>query len=156
MYYRNNFARVLKPLNQIEVCGIISQFTPPRMLQRNGVLRKEESDLVGHGLIHDESFKPFTLFLGHALLIETFTLNYVPSKAGIQKKPRDTISIILLRTNYLLQGLDGALHIDQNEPMTYQEVVIGLEFEKWHEVKRSKIESMYTNQEWTLVELRKR
>ncbi|RDX62789.1 hypothetical protein CR513_58841, partial [Mucuna pruriens] len=62
-------------------CEIISQLTPPRTLQWNGVLRKEESNFVGYGSIHDESFRPFTLFLGTCFANNSFSLNRVSLKA---------------------------------------------------------------------------
>ena len=42
--------------------------------------------------------------------------------------------------------------MDQDEPMTYQEAISGPEYEKWLEAMKSEMDSMYTNQVWTLVE----
>jgi len=36
--------------------------------------------------------------------------------------------------------------------MTYQDAIIGPEYEKWLEAMESEMESMYTNQIWTLVD----
>ena len=44
------------------------------------------------------------------------------------------------------------LLMDQNEPTTYQEAIKGPDSEKWLEAMRSEMESMYTNQVWTLVD----
>ncbi|KAI5433610.1 hypothetical protein KIW84_020768 [Lathyrus oleraceus] len=42
--------------------------------------------------------------------------------------------------------------MDQDEPVTFQEAIIGPEYEKSLEAMKSEMESMYTNQVWTLVE----
>ena len=44
------------------------------------------------------------------------------------------------------------LLMDQDEPTTYQEDIKGPNSEKWLEAMRSKMESMYTNQVWTLID----
>ena len=41
---------------------------------------------------------------------------------------------------------DHLLLIDQDEPITYQETITGLEFEKWLEAMRSEMESMHENE----------
>ena len=40
----------------------------------------------------------------------------------------------------------------EDEPTTYQEAVMRPDSEKWLEAMRSEMESMYTNQVWTLVD----
>ena len=53
----------------------------------------------------------------------------------------------------LLMTQEGdVLLMDQDEPTTYEEAVNGLESEKWLEAMGSEMESMYTNQVWTLVD----
>ena len=42
--------------------------------------------------------------------------------------------------------------MDQDEPTTYQKAIKGPNFEKWLEAMRSEMESIYTNQVWTLVD----
>ena len=42
--------------------------------------------------------------------------------------------------------------MDQDKPKTYQEAIKGSNSEKWLEAMRSEMESMYTNQVWTLVD----
>ena len=42
--------------------------------------------------------------------------------------------------------------IGLDEPTSYQEAVQGPDSEKWLEAMRSEMESMYTNQVWTLVD----
>lgn len=41
---------------------------------------------------------------------------------------------------------DDVLLIDPDDHVTYEEAIIGPEFEKWLEVVKSKMEYMYTNQ----------
>ena len=43
------------------------------------------------------------------------------------------------------------LLVDQNEPTTYQEAMLGPDSEKWLEAMKSEIQSMYDNQVWTLI-----
>ncbi|KAL8104523.1 hypothetical protein AgCh_028663 [Apium graveolens] len=42
--------------------------------------------------------------------------------------------------------------IDDDNPVTYNEVMSSVDSEKWHSAMKSEMESMYTNQVWTLVE----
>ena len=50
----------------------------------------------------------------------------------------------------------NVLLMDLDEPKTYQEAIKGLDSEKWLEVMRSKMKSMYTYQVQTLVDPPKR
>ncbi|KAL8136073.1 hypothetical protein AgCh_010609 [Apium graveolens] len=42
--------------------------------------------------------------------------------------------------------------IDDDDPVTYNEVMSSVDLEKWHSAMTSEMESMYINQVWTLVE----
>ncbi|KAL8097443.1 hypothetical protein AgCh_030536 [Apium graveolens] len=42
--------------------------------------------------------------------------------------------------------------IDDDNPVTYNEAMSSVDSEKWHSAMKSEMESMYTNQVWTLVE----
>jgi len=42
--------------------------------------------------------------------------------------------------------------IDDDDPMTYNEAMSSVDSEKWQSAMKSEMESMYTNQVWTLVE----
>ena len=42
--------------------------------------------------------------------------------------------------------------MNQDEPLTYQDVVNSPDSKRWLEVKKSKMESMYENKVWTLVD----
>ncbi|KAI5421643.1 hypothetical protein KIW84_045174 [Lathyrus oleraceus] len=56
------------------------------------------------------------------------------------------------RYGYLITDQGDVLLMDQDEPVTYQETIIGPKSEKWLEAMKSEMDSMYTNQVWTLVE----
>ena len=55
------------------------------------------------------------------------------------------------RYSFLLSDHDDVVLIE-DEPTSYQEAVMRPDFEKWLEAMRSEMESMYTNQVWTLVD----
>jgi hypothetical protein len=44
------------------------------------------------------------------------------------------------------------LLLDNDEPMTYTETMMGPDYEKWLRAMKSKIESMHDNQVWNLVD----
>ena len=56
------------------------------------------------------------------------------------------------RYGYLITDQGDVLLMDQDELVTYQEAIIGPESKKWLEVMKCEMDSMYTNQVWTLVE----
>ena len=56
------------------------------------------------------------------------------------------------RYGFLVTQHGDVLLMDQDEPKTYQEAIKGPDSEKWLEAMRSEMESMYTNQVWTLVD----
>ena len=43
--------------------------------------------------------------------------------------------------------------LDNDEPMSYEEAMVGLDSNKWLEAMKSEIGSMYENKVWTLVDL---
>lgn len=53
---------------------------------------------------------------------------------------------------YLITGQGGVLLLNQDDNVTYQETIIGPECEKWLKAMKYKLDYMYTNQFWTLVE----
>ena len=53
---------------------------------------------------------------------------------------------------FLVTDNHDALLVDQNEPTTYQEVVLDPDSEKWLEAMKFEIQSMYDNQVWTLID----
>ena len=42
--------------------------------------------------------------------------------------------------------------IDDDNPMTYNEAMSSVDSEKWQSFMKSEMDSMYSNQVWTLVE----
>ncbi|PKI78474.1 hypothetical protein CRG98_001114 [Punica granatum] len=78
----------------------------------------------------------------------------VQSSTQVTQEPRRSGRIHHESEGYgflVTQGND-VLFIDNDEPTTYAEAVIGPDSEKWLEAMRSEMESMYTNQVWTLVD----
>ena len=55
------------------------------------------------------------------------------------------------RYSFLLSD-HGDVVLIEDEPTSYQEAVMRPDSEKWLEAMRSEMESMYTNQVWTLVD----
>ena len=43
--------------------------------------------------------------------------------------------------------------LENNEPTSYGEAMVGPDSDKWLEAMKSEIESMYQNKAWTLVSL---
>ena len=43
--------------------------------------------------------------------------------------------------------------LDNNEPTSYGEVMVGPDFNEWLEAMKSEMGSMYENKVWTLVDL---
>ena len=50
-------------------------------------------------------------------------------------------------------GNEEVLLLDKNELATYAEMMMDIDFEKWQEAMRSKIDSMGDNQVWNLVDM---
>ena len=43
--------------------------------------------------------------------------------------------------------------MDQNEPTTHQEAMLGPDSEKWLDAMKLEMQPMYDNQVWTLIDL---
>ena len=54
---------------------------------------------------------------------------------------------------FLLTQDDDVMLIDNDEPLTYQDVMNSPDSERWLEAMKSEMESMYQNKVWTLVDL---
>ncbi|PKI72506.1 hypothetical protein CRG98_007109 [Punica granatum] len=76
------------------------------------------------------------------------------SSAQVTQEPRRSSRICheLERYGFLVTQNNEVLLIDNDEPTTHAEAVIGPDSEKWLEAMRSEMESMYTNQVWTFVD----
>ena len=57
------------------------------------------------------------------------------------------------RYGYLVSLTEEILLIDKDEPATYSEAMMDLDFEKWLEAMHSELDSMAENQVWALVDL---
>ncbi|VFQ84487.1 unnamed protein product [Cuscuta campestris] len=57
-----------------------------------------------------------------------------------------------VRYGFLVSDEGDVLLVDQGEPETYLEAITCLESEQWLNAMKSEMESMYTNQVWTLVD----
>ena len=55
--------------------------------------------------------------------------------------------------DFLITDDNNVLIVDQNEPISYQEAINSPNSEKWLEAMKSKMQSMYDNQVWTLIDL---
>nr|GEU89500.1 retrotransposon protein, putative, Ty1-copia subclass [Tanacetum cinerariifolium] len=124
--------------------GIVSQLTPPRTPQLNGVCERRNRTLLDmvQSMMCRATF-PIS-FWGYALEKTTHILNLVPTKK-VSKTPfemwkgkQDKIS-------------DSTL-TELNEPANYNEAMASPEAAKWKEAMKSEIKSMYDNQVWNLVD----
>ena len=61
------------------------------------------------------------------------------------------ICLELKRYKFLVTQHCDILLMDQVKPTTYQEPIKGPNFKKWLKAMWSKMESMYANQVWTMV-----
>ncbi|KAI5442786.1 hypothetical protein KIW84_011708 [Lathyrus oleraceus] len=75
-----------------------------------------------------------------------------PAQVEQDQRRSSRIRQLLERYGYLITDQGDVLLMDQDEPVTYQEAITGPKSEKWLEAMKSEMDSMYTNQVWTLVE----
>ena len=60
---------------------------------------------------------------------------------------------IPLRYGFVIEN-DNISHIIENDdPTTYSKAVMSGDSDKWHNTMKFKMDSMYTNQVWTLVDV---
>ena len=60
---------------------------------------------------------------------------------------------ISLRYGFVIEN-DNTSHIIENDdPTTYSEAVMSSDYDKWLNDMKSEMDSMYTNQVWTLVDV---
>jgi hypothetical protein len=72
----------------------------------------------------------------------------VNSSAEAVTKPRRSSRLCAPSERY---G-DEVLLLDNDEPATYKEAMMGTYWVKWQKAMKSEIESMYENQVWSLVD----
>ena len=56
-----------------------------------------------------------------------------------------------MRYKFLITEDNDVLIMDQSEPTFYQDAINSPDSEKWLEAMKSKMQSMYDNQVWTLI-----
>ncbi|PKI67475.1 hypothetical protein CRG98_012059 [Punica granatum] len=79
------------------------------------------------------------LRVGNGAMVAALTVTQEPRRPGrIHHEPE--------RYGFLMTQDNDILLVDNDEPTTYAEAVIGLDFEKWLEAMRFEMESIYTNQ----------
>ena len=83
--------------------------------------------------------------------VEADDINHETSDQ-VTTKPRRTTRTRTASEWYGNPVLDIML-LDNNEPMSYGEAMVGLYSDKWLETMKSEIGSMYQNKVWTLVDL---
>ena len=58
----------------------------------------------------------------------------------------------LLGTDFIFEN--GEVYIIENDdPLTYSEAIMNRDSDKWLEVMKSEMDSIYTNQVWTLIDI---
>ena len=62
------------------------------------------------------------------------------------------IRTVLKRHGFLISEQKDVLLIENDEPTTYKESLNSSEFDKWLIAMKSEMDSMYTNQVWSLVD----
>ena len=62
------------------------------------------------------------------------------------------IHSVLERYGFLISEQKNVLHVENDEPTTYEESLNSSESDQWLNAMKSEMDSMYTNQVWTLVD----
>ncbi|KAL0411234.1 UNVERIFIED_CONTAM: Transposon Ty2-GR1 Gag-Pol polyprotein [Sesamum latifolium] len=159
--------------------GILSQWTPPGMPQLNGVAERRKRTLLDmvRSMMSFTELPPS--FWGYALEMAVKLLNIAPCKSDSRHdevlieessgEPQhdSTTSFeptihtdgtpVLRRSaresripeRYGFVGLTSQL---DNDPKTYGEAMSDIDSNKWFEAMKSKMDSMGSNQVWTLVD----
>ena len=58
-----------------------------------------------------------------------------------------------LRFDFIIENDNMINIIQDDDPLTYSKAVMSRDLDRWLEVMKSEIDSMYTNQLWTLVDV---
>ncbi|KAL0291514.1 UNVERIFIED_CONTAM: Retrovirus-related Pol polyprotein from transposon TNT 1-94 [Sesamum calycinum] len=144
--------------------GIVSQWTPPGTPQLNGVAERRNRTLLDM-ILSMMSFTELPLsFWGYALETAARLLNIAPSKTVAQTpyqiwhgKPAflqvlesvGSARVPQPPERYGFLGVTGQL---DNDPKTYGEAMSDIDSGKWLEAMKSEMDSMISNQVWTLVD----
>ena len=62
------------------------------------------------------------------------------------------IRFVPVRYGFLISEQNDVLLIENDEPITYEESLNSSESDQWLKAMKSEMDSMYTNQVWTLVD----
>ena len=57
-----------------------------------------------------------------------------------------------LRYDFVIENDNSINSIQDDDPLIYTEAVINRDSDRWLKVMKSKMDSMYTNQVWTLAD----
>ena len=75
-----------------------------------------------------------------------------PTQVPQGPRRSDRTRQIPMRYGFLITDDNDVLIVDQSEPTSYQEAINSPDSEKWLEAMKSEMQSMYDNQEWTLID----
>ncbi|KAJ8499784.1 hypothetical protein OPV22_010336 [Ensete ventricosum] len=119
----------------------VGEWTPPYTPQLNGV-----SEMRNHTLLDMvRSMMSFAnlpvSFWGYALETAAYLMKRVPSKSSRASHPPE-------RYVGHISG-DNSQDVD---PQTYEEAIMSINSRKWQEAMNSKMDSMYSNKIWNLVD----
>ncbi|KAL0455316.1 UNVERIFIED_CONTAM: hypothetical protein Slati_0870800 [Sesamum latifolium] len=151
-------------LDYLEKNGIVSQWTPPGMLQLNGVAKRRNRTLLDMAV----GQAPYQIWHGKLASYKYLRVwgspAYVKRLVGDKLDSRTSSAPILSIDNvpvlrrlarvpqpperYGFLSVIGQL---DNDPKTYRETMPDIDSEKWLEVMKFKMDSMSSNQVWTLV-----
>ncbi|KAL0300189.1 UNVERIFIED_CONTAM: Retrovirus-related Pol polyprotein from transposon TNT 1-94 [Sesamum calycinum] len=138
--------------------GIVSQRTTPGTPRLNGVAERRNRTLLD--MIRSMSFTELPLsFWRYALETAPMLLDIALSKIVAQTPYQRYGTASLLRTSplechSLLRGMVflGVTSQLDNDPKTYREVMSDIDPKKWLEAMKFEMDSMSSNQVWTLVD----
>jgi hypothetical protein len=75
------------------------------------------------------------------------SIGEAPAPRRSTREQRGTQKLTLLTMEH-----NGILLLDNDEPTTYIEAIMGLDSDKWLGAMESKIQSMHGNQVWNLID----
>ncbi|KAL0448605.1 UNVERIFIED_CONTAM: Retrovirus-related Pol polyprotein from transposon RE2 [Sesamum latifolium] len=137
--------------------GILSQWTPPRTPQLNRVTERRSRTLLDMNAVFLKKGFPVDSRWDEVLLEESREEPQHDNVATFEPSvPTDGVPVLHRLTResrpperYGFVGLTSQL---DNNPKTYGEAMSNIDSEKWLEAMKSKMDSMGSNQVWTLVD----
>nr|GFC83828.1 retrotransposon protein, putative, Ty1-copia subclass [Tanacetum cinerariifolium] len=153
--------------DHLKNCGVVSQLTPPRTPQMNGVAERRNRTLLD--MVRSMMCRatlPIS-FWGYALETAAHILNLVPTKKVSKTSfswAHQNLGLTSSRVSKPSQDpqfyygfyieedkISDSTLPELNEPANYKKAVASPEAAKWKEATKSEIQSMYDNQVWNLV-----